>query len=96
MKVEVLEGQTLADISIQTNGDLGRIIEIAMLNGISITDDIAEGVVIEVPAADNDKQSVVAVFNDKADRPASKIQFSDIIMPEGIAYWTIGLDFKVS
>lgn len=96
MKIEVLEGQTLADIAIQANGDLGSLMNIAMLNGMSITDDVAEGMVIEVPEADSDKQSIVAVFDDKANRPASKIQFSDADMPEGIAYWTIGLDFKVS
>ncbi|BAV09402.1 hypothetical protein SAMN05421788_101838 [Filimonas lacunae] len=96
MRVEVLAGQTLADLAIQVNGDVARIIDIALLNHLSITDDLQEDQFIEVPDIDSAKASIASVFENKSIRPASAIEAVQEDILEGISYWTIGLDFKVN
>lgn len=49
MKVTVLPRQTLSDIAIQVYGDIRGVSTLAEANGISITDDLTPGVMLECP-----------------------------------------------
>ena len=49
MKVTVMNGQTLADIAVQVYGTIEAMPLIASANGISMSDDLSTGQVIECP-----------------------------------------------
>lgn len=49
MKVKVLDGQSLFDIAIQHCGDVQAVYDIAVLNNMSITDDVELGKYLIVP-----------------------------------------------
>jgi hypothetical protein len=49
MKVKVLDGQSLFDIAIQHCGDVQAVYDIALLNNLSITDDVELGTELVVP-----------------------------------------------
>lgn len=49
MKVTAMNGQTLADIAVQVYGTIEAMPVIANSNGISMSDDLATGQIIECP-----------------------------------------------
>lgn len=49
MKVTVLPRQTISDIAIQIYGDIRAVIDLAVANGIGVTDDIEPGTELECP-----------------------------------------------
>lgn len=90
----VKAGQTVADIAIQMCGTQESLFAVALLNGVGITDALTPGSQIE--------GGTLAVF-DVADYfrkyklyPASGYAQSEILTPQGIDYWAIGIDFVVS
>lgn len=46
--VMVKERQTLLDIALQTSGSVEAVMELAKQNGLSITDELSDGQVLEV------------------------------------------------
>lgn len=88
------EGQTLLDIAIQYCGNVEVAIFLSELNGISITKELAIGEEIFVPAVLVEDRKVVSVFADKNLIPASDDSYEPI--QEGIGFWMVNLDFKVS
>ena len=94
--VKVLDGQTLVDIAIQELGDGERVIELATLNEMNVTDDLVSGEYVEVPDYDKSKRSMVNLFADDANKPASGIVTDNgVLLPQGIGYWRIENNFKV-
>lgn len=49
MEVTVRDGQTLADIAIQEYGSLEALPELARVNGLSVSQDIVTGRVLQLP-----------------------------------------------
>ena len=98
-KVTVSYGQTWLDLALQELGDMERAIELAQLNNRAITDDLQAGEELLVPDFDSEKRSIIQLFRNKANRPASGDTFiaadpgSD---GEGIEFWAIENDFVVS
>jgi len=89
--------QCLFDIAIQYQGDFTAIVDLALLNGLAITDDIAPGLVLAkqaIPANTN----VADYFRSKSLVPATA--FTDANQaetnPGGIGYWYIQQDFIIS
>src|SRR4051812_40713019 len=98
-KVTVSYGQTWLDIALQELGDMERNIELARLNGRAITDDLQAGEELIVPDFDTEKRSIVQLFRNAANRPASSDTFvaaDPDSNGEGIEFWAIEYDFVVS
>lgn len=83
--VTVLNNQTLIDITMQELGDVERLFELAVLNGVSITGDLQAGSTIVVPDFDLSKRNTVRIFSDKSLAPASEDDgdTNDIMLPPG-------------
>lgn len=98
-KVTVSYGQTWLDIALQELGDMERAMEIALLNDRSITDELQAGEELMVPDFDTEKRSIIQLFRNTANRPASSDTFSAAAsgtIGEGIEFWAIEHDFVVS
>lgn len=97
--VITIENQQLIDIALQELGDVERVFELALLNGIGVTNLLTAGTVIKVPDYDKRKSGIVQVFSDESRAPASASgdeQEANTIPPGGIGYMQIGNTFRVS
>lgn len=93
--VTILEGQTVTDIAVQELGDAERSMEIAVMNNISITDDLIAGSFINVPDYDASKQNYVQLFANSANKPASADSSDENGLLTGIGYWYLENDFII-
>lgn len=96
----IADGQVLVDLAMQYLGDAGRLVELALLNGNSITDEPDTGAAVSIPGVvDITKQFIVDLFIKWKQYPASKYD-GDVDGEgnklEGIGYWAIAIDFIVS
>jgi hypothetical protein len=97
-EVKILDRQTFIDVAAQELGDPSRALEIADLNERNVTDELEAGEVIIVPDYDLDKRSLVNLFSDDANKPASAWttqEKEDAGEGEGIGFWIIENDFVV-
>ena len=97
MKINVLPLQSLLDIAIQHTGAVESVFAIAVANGLSLTDDLLAGTEIKLPDSVNKDSDVLNYYTAKRLQPATAV----ILLPEaerleGIGYWVIQIDFKVS
>jgi hypothetical protein len=95
MEVKVLNGQSLFDIAIQAAGSVEAAFDIALANGIGITDDLPAGTVLVIPAVLNRRVADYYRANDI--KPATALGTQDVeFVMEGINYWRLEYDFEVS
>ena len=97
MKVKVLPLQSLLDIAVQHTGAVESVFAIAVANGLSLTDDLPAGAEIKIPDSANKDSDVLNYYTAKRLQPATAV----VMLPEaerleGIGYWVIQTDFKVS
>ena len=97
MKINVLPLQSLLDIAIQHTGVVENTFAMAVANGLSLTDDLLAGTEIKLPDSVNKDSDVLNYYSAKRLHPATAV----IMLPEeerleGIGYWAISVDFKVS
>lgn len=96
-KATITERQSLIDTALQHCGSFESAFDTAQLNGLSITDDLNAGDLIELPQPDNQEVADYYAVNDL--HPASAItqdQILDILgIGEGIEFWGIEFDFIV-
>ena len=94
--VKILLGQTICDIAVQELGDAERSMEVADLNGLSLTDDLTAVNTLLVPDYNTSKTNIVNLFSDPANAPASAdVSGGADSKKEGIDYWIIENDFIV-
>ena len=80
----------------QELGDAERSMELASLNGMSITDDLAADTILIIPDYDTSKRNYIQLFSDAANKPAAAdISGNNTVPPEGIGYWYLENDFIV-
>lgn len=92
----ILPGQTLVDIAVQELGDASRVFELAVLNAISITDELEVGSVMFIPDADIGKRNLIYMFKSRFLAPASADITGDVISKDsGIDYDAIEIDLIV-
>jgi hypothetical protein len=91
--VTSLNGQGWIDICLQELGDEARIFELADKNAVGITDALAPGTVCNCPEADVAKKRTVSLLRRK--KPACD-PGNNPNNGEGIEFWAIEFDFKVS
>lgn len=97
MKAIVKDRQTLADIALQYGGDLQSVLELAELNGLSITDDLTDGQQLETPEVAA-APAVVRRYKVKGVEPATAMSEDELsaLAQEGINFMGIEIDFIVS
>lgn len=91
MKVKVLAGQSLLDISIQEYGDLSGVFLLAIQNDISPTDDLRGGQELERPDVTVDRE-MERYCRDNGIRPATA-RTETAAAEEGIFTETFTLQF---
>jgi hypothetical protein len=97
MEVIILHNQSLLDIAIQHTGAVENTFALAVVNGLSLTDDLPAGTEIKLPDSVNKDSDVLNYYTAKRLQPATAvIMLSEAERLEGIGYWVIQTDFKVS
>jgi trans-2-enoyl-CoA reductase len=94
---KVLKGQTLADIAIQETGHLEGIYDLAIRNGISMTEILRADQVLVVDDSDRNMRLYTRIKSENI-KPATEFNMWTEEVPElsGIGYWAIGIDFTIS
>ena len=95
--MRVLEGQSLFDIAIQSCGSAEAAFDLAVLNGVSLTDEVSTGVELVVPGVIN--KNIASYYANKMLFPATGFAEFGGVLPEtqqGIGFWAIDIDFVVS
>ena len=95
--ITILHNQSLLDIAIQHTGAVENTFALAVANGLSLTDDLPAGAEIKLPDSVNKDNDVLNYYTARRLQPATAvILLSDEERLEGIGYWAISVDFKVS
>lgn len=96
--ITVQPRQSIFDIALQHCGSNDAAWDIAQLNGISLTDDIAPGTTLKIPEVV--KPRIVTFYQAQRHVPATNITTQEAVEQtiggEGIGFWAIGIDFIVS
>jgi len=90
------ENQSLLDVAVQTSGTLSAVFELALINGLSVTDDLMPGQSLEL--VDESNADVVNYYTARNLTPATALTADDKLVAaelEGISYWAINVDFIV-
>ena len=81
--------QWLGDLALQACGSISALFDLAMRNGMSITDELTVGAELATPSV-VDKR-VHSWYSNNSIEPATADN-----QQQGIGYWTIGVNFRVS
>lgn len=82
--------QTLADVAVQHLGDIEALVPMCVNADISLTDTGIAHINVDMEVVD---KKVVEQLNKVENIPASGLEEA---IPQGVGYWAVGLDFKVS
>lgn len=98
MTTTILHNQSLLDLAIQHAGSVENAFAIAVANGLSLTDDLESGEALNLePTTINQNKDILSYYQSKKLQPATAVtQLPEIERLEGIGYWAISVDFKVS
>jgi hypothetical protein len=94
MKKVVAHNQSIFDVVIQHFGSMDSLFEFTQNNNLSTTDDLTYGSEVEV--GNPTINEVINTYIEKKMTPATDLERGVELLPEGIGYWTIGIDFKAS
>ncbi|MDR0873907.1 MAG: hypothetical protein LBN27_10665 [Prevotellaceae bacterium] len=92
--VKVLDRQSIFDIAVQHIGSAEAEFELALLNGLSLSDEVATGAELILPAPDVAIKTVREYFLNRQLKPATGTTSESI--PGGINYMGIEINFIVS
>ena len=97
MTTIILHNQSLLDFAVQHTGAVENTFALAVVNGLSLTDDLPAGTEIKLPDSVNKDSDVLNYYTAKRLQPATAV----VMLPEaerleGIGYWVIQTDLKVS
>ena len=99
MQVVVLHNQSLLDLALQHTGTIESIFELAMLNNLSITDDVLAGKILTIPTESFTNNDILTYYIAKKIQPATAFSKEDeqvFERLEGISIWAINLDFIIT
>lgn len=96
MEVKVKDRQSLLDMAIQTSGSMEAAFGLAAANGVSLTDTLADGQVLDTVAAEN--ADTVRRYSVQDIQPATALSEEEMaaLAQEGINFMGIEIDFVVS
>jgi hypothetical protein len=98
MQITALNNQSLLDVAIRHCGTVEAVVDIAILNNISITNDLVPGQLIALPVKDYGNQEVINYFSANKKDPATALTEEHIAITEGdsgIGIMAIGTTFIV-
>lgn len=95
--ITVTSGQNLLDVAIEHCGSVESAYDMALANGLSITDDLKNGESLDdVEVLDNDVTLFYVVNNIKPATGITTKEINDRLgIGEGIGYWRIEMEFEV-
>ena len=99
MQVPVRNNQSLFDIALQTLGCTEAAFDIALINGISITDELLTGQILQIPSMSDYTQRRNAEYysiNNILPATAITADIATTALEEGIEFWTVEYDLIVS
>ena len=96
MQITVLNNQSLQDIAIRYCGTIPAIFDIALLNNISITQELDPGQILNIPIKDYGFQEVVNYFMLELKEPATSLEENILVIEYGIGAMAIENNFKVA
>lgn len=96
MEVKVKDRQSLLDMAVQTSGSMEAAFGLAAANGVSLTDTLADGQVLDTVAAEN--ADTVRRYSVQGIQPATALSEEKMaaLAQEGINFMGIEIDFVVS
>ena len=97
MNIVVLHHQSFLDLAIQHTGSVENAFLLALSNGKSLTDDLTAGEQLSLENAQNNKD-ILSYYQSKKLQPATGVSRTgdSSLQLQGIGYWVISNDFKVS
>ena len=99
MTLTVLHNQSLLDLALQHTGTVESVFELATANTLSITDEVAAGKTLALPAEAFTNKDILTYYTAKNLQPVTAFSQEDEEVAkrqEGISIWAINLDFVVS
>ena len=96
-KVNLLEGQNLSDIAIQELGIIEGIFDLALANNISMTEILPGNTEIVIDPEKGDQMKMRQIRSEQI-IPATNTDLipENVLMPGGIGYMAVGIDFIVN
>lgn len=96
MQLVVNHNQSLLDLSVQENGSVATAFELALLNGISLTDALIPGQQLNFVKSTLADDEIVGYFKNKKVKIATGFQNNETLLPQlGIGSMRIGSTFIV-
>lgn len=89
-------GQSLLDVAVVTTGTVETAVALAAANGMAVTDALESGQELELVGVQ--RRDIVQRFAVSGMEPATEIspEEASVLMPGGIGYMAVGVDFIVS
>ena len=96
MEVKVKDRQNLLDMAVQIAGSMEAAFDLAVANGVSLTDTLDDGQILDTVAAEN--ADTVRRYSVQGIQPATALDENDIVAlaQGGINFMGIEIDFIVS
>lgn len=96
MEVKVKDRQSLLDMAVQTAGSMEAAFGLAAANGVSLTDTLTDGQVLDTVAVEN--ADTVRRYSVQGIQPATALIEEEMaaLAQEGINFMGIEIDFVVS
>ena len=97
MTTIILHNQSFLDLAIQHTGSVENAFVLALQNGKSLTDDLVAGEQLYLENTKNN-QDILSYYQSKKLQPATGVSHTggSSLQLQGIGYWVISNDFKVS
>ncbi len=97
MTTIILQNQSFLDLAIQHTGSVENAFLLALQNGKSLTDDLVAGEQLSLKNTKNNKD-ILSYYQSKKLQPATGVSRTggSSLQLQGIGYWVISNDFKVS
>lgn len=92
----VLDRQTMLDMAVQVSGSVEAAFDLAVRNGLSITERLLPG--MELLESEPVNRDIAIYYAAKRLQPATETDWEPDTKPsgEGIEFWAIEIDFVVS
>ena len=96
MEVKVKDRQSLLDMAVQTAGSMEAAFDLAAANGVSLTDILVDGQVLDTVATKH--ADTVRRYSTQGIQPATALSKEEmaVLAQEGINFMGIEIDFIVS
>lgn len=94
----VRQGQNLLDIALQSTGNAETALDIALANGLCLSDDLTIGLPIDIAGTLAVNENVRNTYRTQTIYPATGITAADSAAApfEGIEFWAIEYDFIIN